>query len=40
MEQEGIFLSLMQQAATMSINAGQLSVFDIYSNRILEYVSG
>ena len=40
MDQEGTFLSLMQQAATMTISAGQLTVFDSSGNRILEFVSG
>ncbi len=40
MEQEGVFLNLMQQAARMSISAGQLSVFDSAGNRILVFLSG
>ncbi len=40
MEQEGAFLSLMQQAAKMAISAGQLTIFDSSGNRILEFVSG
>ena len=40
MEQEGIFLSLMQQASKMSISAGQLSIFDSTGSRILEFRSG
>ena len=40
MDQEGTFLLLMQQAARMSISAGQLTVFDSGGNRILEFVSG
>ena len=40
MDQEGTFLLLMQQAARMSISAGQLTVFDSVGNRILEFVSG
>ena len=40
MEQEGTFLSLMQQASRMAISAGQLTIFDSSGNRILEFVSG
>ena len=40
MDQEGVFLSLMQQAATMRISAGQLTVLDSAGNRILEFISG
>ncbi|MGD2048227.1 MAG: META domain-containing protein [Chloroflexota bacterium] len=40
MEQEGVFLSLMQQASRMAVSAGQLSIFDSGGNRILEFVSG
>lgn len=40
MDQEGTFLSLMQQASRMSISAGQLNVFDSGGNRILEFISG
>ena len=40
MDQEGVFLSLMQQAATMRISAGQLTILDSAGNRILEFISG
>jgi heat shock protein HslJ len=40
MEQEGTFLSLMQQASKMSISAGQLSIFDSTGSRIIEFRSG
>ena len=40
MDQEGTFLSLMQKASTMTISAGQLTVFDSAGNRILEFLSG
>jgi heat shock protein HslJ/uncharacterized protein YraI len=40
MEQEGTFLALLQQAATMRISAGQLTVLDSAGNRILEFLSG
>jgi len=40
MEQEGIFLSLMHQASTMSISTGLLSIFDSTGSRILEFRSG
>jgi heat shock protein HslJ len=40
MEQEGTFLNLMHQAATMEISAGQLSIFDSNSNRILVFLQG
>jgi heat shock protein HslJ/uncharacterized protein YraI len=40
MEQEGIFLQLMQQAAKMSISAGQLVVFDANGNQLLVFLSG
>ncbi|MBE2223369.1 MAG: META domain-containing protein [Anaerolineae bacterium] len=40
MEQEGVFLSLMQQASRMAINAGQLEVFDSSGNRILVFING
>lgn len=40
MDQEGLFLSLLQQSARMSISAGKLTVFDSVGNRILEFVSG
>ena len=40
MEQEGAFLSSMQQAAKMTISAGQLTVFDGAGNRILVFEQG
>lgn len=40
MEQEGTFLSLMQQGTRMTISAGQLTVFDSGGNRILEFING
>ena len=40
MEQEGQFLSLMQQANQMSISAGQLTIFDASGNRILTFLNG
>ena len=40
MEQEGAFLSLMHQAAKMSISAGQLEVFDSSGSRILVFING
>jgi heat shock protein HslJ len=40
MEQEGTYLSLLQQAVRFDISAGQLSVFDSSGNRILVYLAG
>jgi heat shock protein HslJ len=40
MDQEGTFLTLMQQAARMAISSGQLTVFDSSGNRILEFING
>lgn len=40
MEQEGTFMSLMQQASKMVISAGQLEVFDSQGNRVLVFVNG
>ena len=40
MEQEGTFLALLQQAATMRISVGQLTVLDSAGNRFLEFLSG
>jgi heat shock protein HslJ/uncharacterized protein YraI len=40
MDQEGVFLMLMQQSARMSISAGKLTVLDSAGNRILEFLSG
>jgi len=40
MEQEGTFLSVMNQASKMKISAGQLEVFDSSGNRILVFRNG
>ena len=40
MEQEGAFLSVMNQASKMRISAGQLEVFDSSGNRILVFRNG
>lgn len=40
MEQEAVFLSLMQRAATMTINAGQLTIFDGTGQRLLVFLAG
>ncbi len=40
MEQEQIFISLMQRAARFQISAGQLSIFDANGNRILVFIGG
>jgi heat shock protein HslJ len=40
MEQESTFLSLMRQAHSFAINAGQLEVFDAGGNRILVFNNG
>jgi heat shock protein HslJ len=40
MEQESTFLSLMRQAHSFAISAGQLEVFDAGGNRILVFNSG
>ena len=39
MEQEGDFLTLLKQAAKMTISAGQLEVFDSSGNRILVFLN-
>jgi heat shock protein HslJ/uncharacterized protein YraI len=40
MDQEGTYLTLLQNASRMAISAGQLTVFDSGGNRILEFLSG
>ena len=40
MDQEAIFLSLMQKAARFNVSAGQLNVFDGGGNRILVFNAG
>jgi heat shock protein HslJ len=40
MEQESTFLSLMGQANSFFISAGQLEVFDANGNRILVFING
>ena len=40
MEQEGTFLTLLQQASKMKISAGQLDVFDSSGNRIMVFRNG
>jgi len=40
MEQETAYLGLLRQAATFTISAGQLSVFDSAGNRVLVYNAG
>jgi heat shock protein HslJ len=40
MEQEQLFLSLLQSAVSFQISAGQLSVFDGSGNRILVFMAG
>jgi len=40
MEQEGTFLTLLQQASKMKISAGQLDVFDSSGNRIMVFGNG